>query len=220
MNNYGKTQNDIVTDTLSNLAKRQARRDYFRRSLLICSAVFTLSVALGGILYIRFSSRGQLPSADSNELVLPFSYGFKESLRRLLKLFALLLSPVVLQFVSGFTLFSQYICLPVTLASGTVCGGVALYFTSDIFTSSPSPKFIACYVIFIVLGALYCTACVCMSCVSMSFSFSLRHNSKTNSRLNENDTAEYFNFFTSLSTGVLLLVLFYCIFMYAIAIFK
>ncbi len=212
--------NDFVTDTLSNLAKRQARREYFKRSLLICCMIFAVSLILGGISYLRFSSQGHLPSLELEQLPLPFSYGIKESLRRQLKLFAVLSAPLILQFASGFTLFSQYICIPVTAASGVLCGGVAMSFASDIFTSSPSPKFIACYAIYILCGALYCAACVCMSCVSMSFSSSLRHNSKTNSKLNESDTAEYFNFFTTICTAVLCLVILHCIGLYTVAVFK
>ncbi len=220
MNNFNGTHNDIVADTLSNLAKRQARREYFKKSLFICCAVFAASVILGGALYIHFSSDTDLFSNDHGSFTLPFSYGLKESLRRRLKLFAVLLAPMVLQFVSGFTLFSQYICVPITSCSGIACGAIALYFTSEIFTSAPSARFTACYILYILLCALYCVACVLMSCVSMSFSASLRHNSRTASRLNENDTAEYLTFFTNISTSILILVFLHCIGLYAVALFK
>ncbi len=212
--------NSFVADTLSNLAKRQARREYFKKSLVICSMIFAVSLIIGGLLYLRFSSHTDQILTDTDKIPLPFSYGIRDSLRRQLKLFAILSLPIILQFASGFTLFSQYICVPVTAGSGILCGGVALAFTSEIFTATASPRFIAYYTVYILCGAVYCAACVCMSCVSMSFSASLRHNSKTNSKLNENDTAEYFNFFTTVCTAVLMLVIFHCIGLYTIALFK
>ncbi len=225
MNGFNNTHNnqntsDFISNTLSNLAKRQARRDYFKRSLIVCCAVFALSLALGGVIYIHFSKSGYTEKYDIEQIPLPFSYGLKESVRKQLKLYALLCAPLLLQFASGFTLFAQYICIPTVSASGIICGSAALYFTSEIFTSSPSPRFTAYYILYILCGALYCAACVCIACVCMSFSASLRHNSKTASKLNEGDTAEYFSFFIGMASAILLLSVLRCVGLYAIALFK
>lgn len=218
--NDEKYENDIVMDTLSNLAKRSARREYFKRSLVICCAVISIAVALGGILYIKLSSYKYMEIPDFTQVKLPFSYGFKESIRRLLKLYSFLCLPFALQFVSGFTFFSPYVCIPSVAGIGMYCGTVLIDFTLKIVSDSAGTRLICLYVLYVLVGTAYCVASIYMACVSMSFCSSLKHNSRSSSRLNDGDTREYFSFFVNIASCILALLAVYCIGLYGIVLFK
>ncbi len=218
--NDDKYERDIVADTLSNLAKRSARREYFKRSLIICCVVICLSVAVGGILYVKLLSPEYIKIPDMIRIGLPFSHGFKNSIRNLLKLYSMLCLPFVLQFVSGFTFFSPYICIPSISCIGMCCGAVLVDFTLKIISDNVGGRLICLYVLYVLVGTAYCIAGVYMACVSMSFCSSLKHNSKSSSRLNDGDTEEYFSFFVNIASCILALLVFYCIGLYGIALFK
>lgn len=220
MEHINDENNDIVADTLSSLAKRSARREYFKRSVFICCLVMTCSIAFGAIAYIKLSPHGYIKLTDAYFTTLPFSYGIKKSLRRILKAYSLCCLPLALQFASGFTLFSPYICLPTLVYTGGSCGAVLSHLAISRINGTADTRLLCSYLLYAVVLAAYCIASVYMACVSMSFCYSVKRNSQTSSRMNDGDVSEYFSFFMNTASASLLLFAVYCIGMYAIALFK
>ncbi len=145
------SEDNIVTRTYYNLAKRADRRKCFTQSLIFLCIIFALTSILGGLIYI-YSQRVYGISV---------SYNVSDGIRAAFKDYFLMFLPCALVFVSGFTVFAS-------LVDGllcAVCGIFTGFFTTELYISFDFSKLSA--VFFLVI---YFLAVIYFSAISVSFS--------------------------------------------------
>lgn len=149
--NITASEDNIVTRTYYDLAKRADRRKCFTQSLILLCVIFVLTSILGGLIY-TYAQR---------VYGITVSYSGSVGIRAALRDYFLMFLPCALVFVSGFTVFSSLINGLLCAAGGIFTG----FFTMELYVSFDFSKLP--FVLFLVL---YFLAIIYFSAISVSFS--------------------------------------------------
>lgn len=201
-NTVAQSGDDIVTKTLSSLARRVDRRRSFAWSLAFLCVIFALCVVVGGLLYVYLFGIGKAFSFQTEEY-----NTFIEWLRATLKLYLYASLPVMLVFATGFTRISSLVGGVICAAAGIMCGYITVYAYSQISSVSDVGRCVA-YAAF--LGA-YCFCVICFSSVCVSFSHLAINISDVTDKAFDEDLKCYFKYFMTCISWILPICTMFCL---------